>query len=1353
MPDERPNPVTEARRHRWKVHAGIGIIVVAIITATAGYLTGPHFNLYVRNRLIAAIDESTGGHTTIAGLKWNISKLEIELRDITVRGTEPRDQQPFAHIDRLFVRLKIFSLLQGDYGVRYLEADRPTFNVITYPDGTTNLPVSKQKRTDKPVDQLFHLAMERAEIHSGLIFWNDKPAPLELTANDIVAFMTFGDNRYEGRINVGKLDANFQDMRPIAANAEIEFALLPRSLTLKAFRAGTGASNIEASGQLENFDNPDVKLVYNATIDLREAGFILRNPTLRGGTAQLNAKGTFTQGNYFTDGRVLVKNGQVQLDQIRLSGVEAGGNFNADKARLNLNLVAHTLGGTITVEAAEVNWLSSPVPALRGSAPPQRGSAHLVVRGVQVASAANAVSTSSIPLNKVKLAGTMAGTINVAWTGAITEAVSQITLDAVPPAHPTADQLPVTAHLRASLNTPHQSLDVTQLDVTTRAARLNASGSVGRANANLKVGFTTSYLGELKPLLAAFGGPTRLPLELAGTATFDGMVSGALKSPRIAGHLDIENFDSLIEVASIQPANPRVQVAAKPALSAAETHEVRLHWERATADIQYGAGHVALQNAVLQHGKNRITGSAQATLQNGSLTENSPFTARLDLTNADIAELQAIAGYSYPITGTANASLAMSGTIGNPHATGKIQITGATVSKEKVSSITADLEFTNHVAELRNLALVENQGRITGTATVGLQTKALLFDLRGTGIDLSKLQFLQTKRAIVSGIATFAAQGSGTLQALAINGNLRIEDVVINGEKVGNIAVDAVTHGEEMRITGSTHYQNAQLLVNGTVRLRNDYPVNLHLRFTNVDIDPLLRAYLQGRVTGHSSLAGDVQVEGPLQRWRELNATGTINQVSVELASVKLKNDGPVRFTMARQELRLEQFKVVGDGTELTATGTIQLSGAQRMDLTANGHLNLLLIQTLNPAYNSSGQLTLAVQARGTLSKPSLAGNLQIANGAISYIDLPNGLSNINGTMVFNQDRLQVESLVARSGGGALKLGGFIAYSNGMSFNLTATADDIRLRYPPGVSAGAGAELRLTGTLKNSTLAGDVTITRFALNPRFDFSLYLARAKQPPTVPDPNSALNGLHLDVHIVSTPALEVQTSLGKLSGDLDLRLRGTGTRPVVLGRVNIVEGDVFFNGTTYHLERGDITFTNPVRIEPILNVEATARVRDYDITLGFHGPMDRLATTYRSEPPLPTGDIIALLAFGRTRTDTALNPQPTPNFTETASNAVLGQALNAVVSNRVQKLFGVSRIKIDPQVGTATTNPTARITIEQQVSDKITLTYITDVTQSTQQVIQLEYNVNRSVSVTAVRDQYGVVGFDVRIRQRKK
>ena len=336
---------------------------------------------------------------------------------------------------------------------------------------------------------------------------------------------------------------------------------------------------------------------------------------------------------------------------------------------------------------------------------------------------------------------------------------------------------------------------------------------------------------------------------------------------------------------------------------------------------------------------------------------------------------------------------------------------------------------------------------------------------------------------------------------------------------------------------------------------------------------------------------------------------------------------------------------------------------------------------------------------------------------------------------------------------------GFLAYRNGIYFDLTAKGSDVRLRYPPGVSSSADATLRYTGSAKSSLLSGDILITRFGMNPHFDFANYLAQSKKAPIISTLNPFLDNMRLDMHITSTPELQVETSLAKLSGDLDLHVRGTAARPAIVGRVNIAEGDVFFNGTKYRLERGDITFSNPLSIEPVINLDMSARVQGYDVTIGLHGQAiggKGISMTYRSDPPLANSDIIALLAFGRTRGQgvyTASQPGVNTNDTASASNAILGEALNATFSDRVQRLFGASRVKIDPQFIGSENNPSARVTIEQQISNDITFTYVTSLTQSAETVIQVEYNIDKNVSIVAVRDQNGVLGFDIHIRRRKK
>jgi translocation and assembly module TamB len=382
-----------------------------------------------------------------------------------------------------------------------------------------------------------------------------------------------------------------------------------------------------------------------------------------------------------------------------------------------------------------------------------------------------------------------------------------------------------------------------------------------------------------------------------------------------------------------------------------------------------------------------------------------------------------------------------------------------------------------------------------------------------------------------------------------------------------------------------------------------------------------------------------------------------------------------------------------------------------------------------------------------------------VTNGSLSYAGLPSGLSELNGSLLFTRDRIHTETLTARTGGGTLDLKGEATYFNQqLNFNVTATGKDVRLRYPPGVSSTANAELHWVGTRSASTVSGDISINKIAVTPGFDFSAYLERSRQFSTVTASNSPLNNVKLDISVVTAPELQMRTAIARLSGDADLRLRGSVARPAVLGRVDVLEGQATFHGIRFTLERGDITFANPVAIEPQLNLQASSHVRSYDLNITVTGTPDRLSINYRSEPPLPKSDIIALLALGRTNQESAqLQEQSGQSaFSDQASALILSQALNSTVSSRFQRLFGASNIKIDPQGLTTETNPISngpQITIEQQFSNNVSLTYSTNVSQSSEQIIQGEYYFNRNISFVGTRDQNGVISFDLRVRRRKQ
>jgi translocation and assembly module TamB len=451
----------------------------------------------------------------------------------------------------------------------------------------------------------------------------------------------------------------------------------------------------------------------------------------------------------------------------------------------------------------------------------------------------------------------------------------------------------------------------------------------------------------------------------------------------------------------------------------------------------------------------------------------------------------------------------------------------------------------------------------------------------------------------------------------------------------------------------------------------------------------------------------------------------------------------------------LEQVHITGQDTDLQASGTAQVFGVTdanggKLDLKANGSVSMAIVHTLDPDYNTSGKVEFTVAAGGVINKPSLTGKIQFDNVNAAVDGIPNGLSALNGTLVFNEDRLQVEHLTATTGGGQLKIGGFLNYNNGIYADLTATGDAVRVRLY-GLSATANTNLALQGGPQDLRLSGTVLVTRFGVGADVDFAAFTSTGGVSAP-PDPNSASNKIRLDVRVTSSPQLDFQNSYAKLAGTVDLTIRGTVADPTILGRIQITDGSATFAGTKYELQRGSIYFSNPVRIDPTIDLDATARVETYDLTVGLHGTASNLKPTYRSEPPLSEADIFALLALGRTQEESQLyQEQQVSQGTDPTTSALLGGALNATVSNRVGKLFGGGSVKIDPAFVGTLGNSSARITVQQQLSRQLSVTYATNVNSTAQQLLQGQYNLTPNASLVVTRDETGVFSVVYKIRRR--
>ena len=285
----------------------------------------------------------------------------------------------------------------------------------------------------------------------------------------------------------------------------------------------------------------------------------------------------------------------------------------------------------------------------------------------------------------------------------------------------------------------------------------------------------------------------------------------------------------------------------------------------------------------------------------------------------------------------------------------------------------------------------------------------------------------------------------------------------------------------------------------------------------------------------------------------------------------------------------MESARLVGRATDLSLSGTIDLQQKDALNLRVSGAFDLASLRDFNEDIYGTGKIETGVNIRGPLAQPQIAGRLDIKDATLSLAELPLVVSKTNGVILFDGSRATIQSLSGESGGGNVTLSGFAGYGGDeLVFRLYAVAHELRVRYPEDFSTVANASLSLTGTSDSSTLSGHITVLRTGFNPHSDFSSMLAKSAEPVRTPSAQTGLlANMRFDVEIDSAPDITFQSSLAQgLQAEASLRLRGTGTNPSLLGRINITGGKLVFFGTPFSVNQGSIAFYNPVKIEPVLN-----------------------------------------------------------------------------------------------------------------------------------------------------------------------
>jgi translocation and assembly module TamB len=1145
---------------------------------------------------------------------------------------------------------------------------------------------------------------------------------------------------------------------PVPLDVAMALTFEKNRIGVTSAKVATGDSQIDFSGAVEDLVSPHGSFRYSLRASLADVNRILRVPELRHGTVEVTGNAVWAgSSNYSATGRlhaygVEYRDSFVLLQGFRVDAAVAAGKGGVGLSGIRLAGNEVNLASQVPVEGSiataglrgrDLEFHGVAIDALGGSF---RGEvrvrnldtytvtgevADFEARRLVALYSAQRLPWGSLVSGQVSLEGSLLRPIDLRVSTNLELA-------------PVGGSPPVQGQIAASYEARGGILDLGRSSVTLPSSRAEFSGAIGR---EMRVHLETRDLDDLLPALGQSAARLPVKLESGGAVVFDGSVTGYLDDPRIAGRLRITRFSYLATA-----------------------------FDSLDVDVNASPENLGLRNAVLVRGPARAQFGLAVGLNQWKTGDGSLIFGNATIRDAPLG----LVTQQLAVTGTLNTTAQLTGTIAKPLVNADIEVVKGALRGEPFDRLTGRVSYSGRTVGLASGQLAAGAKQVQLSATFDhapdrFDAGRLRFRVASNAMPLEQIHTLQEARPGIDGTVQVTADGDVEIgqQRLRISGlhaDVSLRGLEWTGQPLGDVHLTAASEGPVLRARLESDLADSAIRGQGEWRLEGDYPGSATIAFSSLDfarvrvwMAPSL-ASAAARFAG--SAEGQLRIDGPALKPQLLKAElriakfeiGPAPGAGLPTAALTLHNSGPLVATMGNSVITVESARLVGRSSDFTITGKLPFDRKSGLDLRVNGRADLALVREFSRDFNASGTLSADAVVRGPFDALQVNGRMEIHDAAMDIAGFPNGISKASGVVLFTGDRATIQSLSGETGGGRIEITGFAGYGGGpVIFRLHAQAGQVRVRYPEGVSTIADASLNLTGTSDRSMLAGTITVRRAGFNPETDVGSLLAQSAEPVRTPSARTGfLGGLNFDVQINTSFDTQFESSLTEnLQAEANLRLRGTATNPALIGRVNITQGQMVFFGTRFTINQGSIAFYNPLRVDPVLNIDLETRARGIDVMLTVSGPLNKLNLTPRSDPPLQFNEIVALLATGRNPTSdpALLAAQSTApqSWQQMGASALLGQAISSPVAGRLQRFFGVSNLRIDPTLPGVETNPQARLTLEQQVTPDLTFTYITNVTTSNPQVVRVEWSFSKQWSAVALREENGLFGLDFFYKRR--
>ena len=242
-----------------------------------------------------------------------------------------------------------------------------------------------------------------------------------------------------------------------------------------------------------------------------------------------------------------------------------------------------------------------------------------------------------------------------------------------------------------------------------------------------------------------------------------------------------------------------------------------------------------------------------------------------------------------------------------------------------------------------------------------------------------------------------------------------------------------------------------------------------------------------------------------------------MRDTQIDPSDLTLRNSGPIDIELDPNGFRIKPSKFTARQTDLNLEGGYAFNSALRGS--APDRFSGPRSPREFPArpYGVRNSKLDAV-LRGSSADPQLSGRMISPTTSLFLRDVSNGIEHANGTIYFERNRANIETLTDKSEQVRLKCRALSLFLRREQLSPASEGgSNIRVRYPEGVSTLLDADLSLVGSSVRSLLSGTVTIARSVFNAKTDLAGMVAQSGSPvPLVVTDSEFLRNMQFDVRV---------------------------------------------------------------------------------------------------------------------------------------------------------------------------------------------------------------------------------------------